>query len=385
MALHFTREEYIHRRQRAIDGLVDRNLDGLLMFRQESMYYLTGYDSFGYVFFQCLYLGTDGRLMLLTRAPDLRQARHTSVIEDIRIWVDGPEVNPAVELCKILDEFGCKGHRLGVEYDAYGLTAINGKRLESGLSGFCTLVDASDLVSRLRVVKSPAEMVYVQKAAELADNALDEAHRLAGPGMDEGKILAAMQGEILSGGGDYPGNEFIIGSGEDALLCRYKSGRRKLDQQDQLTLEWAGVYRHYHAALMRTIPIGQATSRHERMYRVTMEAMEACMAALKPGRPIGEVFDAYARICDAAGMNRHRLNATGYSLGTTFAPNWMDWPMVYHGNPVLAQPNMVFFLHMILMDSDLNQAMCFGHTLVVTETGCRSLSRRSLELVVKAT
>ena len=385
MALHFTREEYIHRRQRAIDGLVDRNLDGLLMFRQESMYYLTGYDSFGYVFFQCLYLGTDGRLMLLTRAPDLRQARHTSVIEDIRIWVDGPEVNPAVELCKVLDEFGCKGHRLGVEYDAYGLTAINGKRLESGLSGFCTLLDASDLVSRLRVVKSPAEMVYVQKAAELADNALDEAHRLAGPGMDEGKILAAMQGEILSGGGDYPGNEFIIGSGEDALLCRYKSGRRKLDQQDQLTLEWAGVYRHYHAALMRTIPIGQATSRHERMYRVTMEAMEACMAALKPGRPIGEVFDAYARKCDAAGMHRHRLNATGYSLGTTFAPNWMDWPMVYHGNPVLAQPNMVFFLHMILMDSDLNQAMCFGHTLVVTETGCRSLSRRSLELVVKAT
>ena len=385
MALHFTREEYIHRRQRAIDGLVDRNLDGLLMFRQESMYYLTGYDSFGYVFFQCLYLGADGRLMLLTRVPDLRQARHTSVIEDIRIWVDGPEVNPAGELCKVLDEFGCKGHRLGVEYDAYGLTAINGKRLESGLSGFCTLLDASDLVSRLRVVKSPAEMVYVQKAAELADKALDEAHRLAGPGMDEGKILAAMQGEILSGGGDYPGNEFIIGSGEDALLCRYKSGRRKLDQQDQLTLEWAGVYRHYHAALMRTIPIGQATSRHERMYRVTMEAMEACMAALKPGRPIGEVFDAYARICDAAGMNRHRLNATGYSLGTTFAPNWMDWPMVYHGNPILAQPNMVFFLHMILMDSDLNQAMCFGHTLVVTETGCRSLSRRSLELVVKAT
>ena len=92
MALHFTREEYNHRRQRTIDGLVDRDLDGLLMFRQESMYYLTGYDSFGYVFFQCLYLGADGRLMLLTRAPDLRQARHTSVIEDIRIWVDGPEV-----------------------------------------------------------------------------------------------------------------------------------------------------------------------------------------------------------------------------------------------------------------------------------------------------
>ena len=196
-------------------------------------------------------------------------------------------------------------------------------------------------------------------------------------------ILAAMQGRIFSGGGDYPGNEFIIGSGKDALLCRYKSGRRKLDPQDQPTLEWAAAYRHYHAAMMRTIPIGRATELHKKMHAVTIDAMDACLEALKPGRPIGEVFDAYAQVCDAAGMREHRLNATGYSLGTTFAPNWMDWPMFYHGNPVIAAENMVFFLHMILMDSDTNHAMCFGHTVVVTESGCEVLSEGSLELIAK--
>lgn len=383
MALHFSSEEFALRNRRTIEELISRKLDGLLMFRQESMYYLSGYDSFGYVFFQCLYLGTDGHLMLLTRAPDLRQARHTSIIEDIRIWTDAADANPAVQLKQILDDFGCKGRRLGVEYDAYGLTAKNGKMLEAALSDFCALQDASDLVSRLRVVKSDAELAYVRKAAELADLACDEAHSLAGPGADEGDILAAMQGVIFAGGGDYPGNEFIIGSGKDALLCRYKSGRRKLDPQDQLTLEWAAAYRHYHAAMMRTIPIGRATEIHKKMHGVTMDAMEACLAALKPGHPIGEVFDAYARVCDAAGMKAHRLNATGYSLGTTFAPNWMDWPMFYHGNPVVAEKNMVFFLHMILMDSDTNHAMCFGHTVVVTETGCEVLSGRPLDLVVK--
>jgi Xaa-Pro dipeptidase len=61
----------------------------------------------------------------------------------------------------------------------------------------------------------------------------------------------------------------------------------------------------------------------------------------------------------------------------------MDWPMFYHGNPVLAAENMVFFLHMILMDSDANHAMSFGHTVVVTATGCESLSKRSMDLVVK--
>jgi Xaa-Pro dipeptidase len=383
MALHFSSEEFAQRSRRTMEALKNRNLDGLLMFRQESMYYLSGYDSFGYVFFQCLYLGADGRMMLLTRAPDLRQARHTSILEDIRIWTDGPDANPAKQLKHILDDFGCKGRRLGVEYDAYGLTAKNGKLLEAALSDFCILEDASDLVSRLRVIKSAAELEYVCRAAELADRAYDEAYRLAGPGVNEGDILAAMQGVIFSGDGDYPGNEFIIGSGKDALLCRYKSGRRKLDPQDQLTLEWAAAYRHYHAAMMRTIPIGQATERHKRMHVVTIEAMDACLEALKPGRPIGEVFDAYAHVCDTSGMRDHRLNATGYSLGTTFAPNWMDWPMFYHANPVIAEENMVYFLHMILMDSDTDHAMCFGHTVVVTETGCEVLSRRSLDLIVK--
>jgi Xaa-Pro dipeptidase len=383
MALHFSGEEFAQRQQRTIEELKNRQLDRLLMFRQESMYYLSGYDSFGYVFFQCLYLGADGRLMLLTRAPDLRQARHTSVIEDIRIWEDRADADPAVQLKAILQQFGCRGRKLGVEYDAYGLTAKNGKLLEAALSDFCTLEDASDVVSRLRLVKSAAEMEYVRQAARLADLACDEAYRLTGPGADEGDILAAMQGIIFAGGGDYPGNEFIIGSGADALLCRYKSGRRKLDPQDQLTLEWAAAYRHYHAAMMRTIPVGRATDLHRKMHTVTMEAMDACMAALTPGRPIGDVFDAYARVCDAAGMRSHRLNATGYSMGTTFAPNWMDWPMFYHGNPVIAAPNMVFFLHMILMDSDTHHAMCFGHSVVVTETGCASLSERPLDLVVR--
>jgi len=383
MALHFSKQEFTERQHRTVEQLKNRQLDGLLMFRQESMYYLSGYDSFGYVFFQCLYLGTDGRLMLLTRSPDLRQARHTSIIEDIRIWEDRADADPAVQLKSILEEFACQGQKLGVEYDAYGLTAKNGKLLEVALADFCFLEDASDIVSRLRVVKSAAEMEYVRQAAELADLAYDEAYRLTGPGADEGDILAAMQGVIFAGGGDYPGNEFIIGSGEDALLCRYKSGRRKLDDQDQLTLEWAAAYRHYHAAMMRTIPVGRATERHKKMHQVTIDAMGACLAALKPGRPIGEVFDAYARVCDKAGMQNHRLNATGYSMGTTFAPNWMDWPMFYHGNPVIAAPNMVFFLHMILMDSDNNHAMCFGHTVVVTETGCESLSKRTMDLVVR--
>jgi Xaa-Pro dipeptidase len=383
MALHFSKEELARRRAASVKALQQRGLDGLLMFRQESMYYLTGYDTFGYVYFQCLYLGADGRVMLLTRAPDLRQAQHTSDIQDIRIWVDGPEASPATDLRDILKGFGCSGRKLGVEWDAYGLTARNGMRLQAAFDGFATLIDASDLVSRQRLVKSAAEIAYVRKAAELCDLALDEANRLAGPGVSEADILAAMQSVIIRGGGDDPANEFIIGSGNDALLCRYKTGRRTLGSQDQLTLEFAGVYRHYHSCLMRTIPIGKPPARQVEMHKVAVDALEACKAALKPGRPIGEVFDAHARVLDKAGYQAHRMNATGYSLGAVFAPNWMDWPMFYHGNPELAAPGQVYFIHMIIFDSEAGLAMTSGQTVLVTEGAAEVLSKRSTDLVVR--
>ena len=107
------------------------------------------------------------------------------------------------------------------------------------------------------------------------------------------------------------------------------------------------------------------------------------MEALKPGRPIGEVFDAHAQVLDGAGHREHRLNACGYSLGALYHPTWMDWPMFYTGNPIEAAPDMVFFLHMIIADGDTGLVMTMGQTVRVTETGCESLSTAPLTLVAK--
>lgn len=383
MALHFSPSEFDARLGKTITMMQARGLDGMLLFRQESMYYLTGYDTFGYVFFQCLYLGCDGRLMLLTRAPDLRQAAHTSIIKDIRVWVDGPSVDPAIELRENLRSFNLAGMKLGVEWDSYGLTAKQGKQLSAAFDGFAELKDASDLVSRLRVVKSPTEIGYVREAARLGDLALDAAHSLTGPGVDEGEILAAMHGVIYASGGDDPANEFIIGSGKDALLCRYKSVRRRLSDNDQLTLEFAGAWRHYHAALMRTLLIGKVPEAQKEMHKVACDAQRACESALIPGNPLGDVFAAHVKVLDKAGYQAHRLNATGYSLGSTFAPNWMDWPMCYAGNPTLIEEGMVFFLHMIIFDSDKGLAMTTGRTSLVNKKGAEVLSRHELLLFVR--
>lgn len=381
MALHFERAEYQARIARALSALEHAGLDGLLMFQQESMYYLTGYDTFGFCFFQCLYLGVDGRLALLTRSADLRQARHTSTIEDVRVWTDARGASPAGQLRDMLEGLGLSGRRLGFEARSYGLTHADGRAVEAALDGFCRLTDASGLVDRVRAVKSPAEVECVRRAGRLADAALAAGLARTEPGADEGHILAAMQGAVFEGGGDYPGNEFIIGSGRDALLCRYKSGRRRLDARDQLTLEFAGTWRRYHAALMHTVVIGAPRPGHPAMHAACREALAACEERMRPGHTAGEVFDAHARVMDAHGMAAHRLNACGYSLGAKFTPSWMDPPMFYAGNDWVLEPGMALFAHMILMDSDTDTALCLGRTYIVTAGAPEPVSDTPLEMI----
>lgn len=383
MPVHFDDQEMANRLGRATDAISTAGLDAVLLFKQESMYWLSGYDTFGYAMFQCLVVTADGRQTLLTRTPDRGTARYTSNLTDVRIWTDVEGVNPAQNLVSILDEHGLRNGRIGIELDSYGLKASNWLLLADALDGFCAWTDASTLIQELRRTKSAAELAYIRQAATLADDAWDAAVARAAAGVSEADVLADMQDTMLRSGGDYAGNELIIGSGPAALMVRYTSGRRTLAPQDQLTLEWCGVQRRYHAAMMRTLLIGQPSDAHVAMHAACRDALDACEAAIRPGATLGEVFDVHAAVLDGAGFGQHRMAACGYGMGAVYAPIWVDWPMLYHGNPLTFDTNQVYFLHMILLDLDGGLAMNLGHSVVVTDNGCERLSRSSLDLMVR--
>ena len=335
-------------------------------------------------FFQCLVLTADQQpLTLLTRRPDLEQARRTSIIEDIRIWYDREDASPTDELREILAEKGLAGARMGVELDSYGLRAHDYERLKTTLNGWCELEDASSLVRDLRLIKSETELAYVRRAAELADASLLAMLETAGPGAFEGDIAAAGTGAILSGGGEPAPSGPVLGSGDRALLIRSATGFRHLDAQDQLTMEFAGSYRHYCACLMRTVAIGSGSEKHRQMSRVTKDALSAMTEAARPGYPLGKIDDAHRRIYDENSYGDLRMAACGYSLGASFRPTWMDVPpMLYSGNPLLAEPGMVLFLHAILIDSPANLAMSLGHTIIITDSGAEVLSRLKPDYII---
>jgi len=327
--LHFAKQELARRRRAACREMAKLSLDGLLSFRQESMYYRTGYDTSGYSMFQGMYLGADGALALCTRSADLRQARLTSVIEDIRIWRDREGANPAEDLRDMLDSYRCRGKRLGVEYHAYGLTAQRGHMVDAALHGFCRTEDASDLVRLQRLVKSRAELEYVRRAGQLADEALAAANRLTVPGARVGEIYGEMQKVVLAGDGDPSASRWPMGHGEEALLVRYHTGHGTVVRNDQVTVEFA----------------------------------------------------AHARTLNKAGYEGHYLNARGYTMGATYPPTWMDWPMIYTGNPHVLSPGMVFFIHMIVLNSQTGLSMCLGETSIVTAKACEAVTHAPRQLV----
>ena len=254
--------------------------------------------------------------------------------------------------------------------------------VDAAFAGFCELVDASDLVRLLRLVKSPAELAYLREAGRLVDAACEVSLRMTVPGASVGTIYGEMMNTIMRGDGDPTASRWPMGAGDEALLVRYHTGHRSVAPRDQVQFEIAASNRHYHASLMYVVLTGEPDARHRRMFDACAEALDACKAALRSGNMAGQVFAAHADILTKAGYAGHFLNACGYTMGATYPPTWMDWPMIYAGEPQVLAPNMVFFLHMILLDSDTGLSMSLGETAIITENRCEPISHAPRRLLV---
>ena len=379
--LQFPRGEYDRRLNAAVSALDQQGLHGVVLFRQESMYYLSGYDTSGYTMFQAMYLGVDGRMALLTRSADRIQSRVTSIIPDIRIWTDREEASPAEELRELLRDYGCENQTIGIEYHAYGLTGQRALAVNAALEGFCTLVDASDTVRLVRLVKSNLELDYVRKAGALCDEMLEVSIEHTQPGNTVKSVYGAMMQGLMTGGGDPSASRWPMGAGESAVFCRYHTGDEIIQDNDLVIFEPAAAYRHYHACMMYNIVTGDLDPRHQAMHESCVDALESCQTLLRAGNTVGELYAAHANAFQRGGYTNAALAACGYSVGISYPPTWMDWPMIWAENPQVLEPGMVFFMHMILLDDSTGLSMCLGETAIVTEGACERVNHMPRDVI----
>ena len=383
--LRFSPAEHAGRLAATRTRLRERGLDALLVFAQESHYWLTGFDTAGYVFFQVGIITTDARpTVLLTRRPDLAQARDASLYDDIRIWLNAEGANPAEDLRAILDELGLGGARIGVEYATYGLTAANGRLVDAALAGLVVLEDASDIVRTGRLVKSPAELAYVRQAGRLADAAIEAMLGAAGAGVLDSAVTAAGVAAMLTDGGDMPAGGPLVNSGPRAIYGRGIGGARHLDADDQIMIELGASYYRYNVCIEETVSIGRPHPRQQALFSLAEEAMHAVLEHARAGVPLGELDDIHRRVLDGGGLAQERFAACGYALGCTFRPTWMDVPpMIYSGNPLPMAPGMVFFVHIMVPDAAAGIAAGLGRTFVITDGAPEILSAIPFNLHVR--
>ena len=382
--IHFSREEFSQRQQKTRKHLQNLELDGLLLFKIEDMYWLTGYESDGFCIFGCMFIGTDGALTHLARPADLGNISYSSICEDVRISPDTEDSTRAEHVKDMLRSLGMEGKKIGIQVDTMGLTPRLFLEISEILDGWCDLTIAPDFIRILRLVKSPQELSYFRKAGEVMDVVMDKVIEATCPGAFEGDIYATFYDTLFRLDADLPAHIPPLGSGDSALNLRYTTKRKNVSENDQVTLELGLAYRHYHVACMGVVLTGpEINNRHLKMHKTSVIALDAVQVALRPGTTVGELFDIYKATLEEHGEHDAVLTVAGYTMGAMWPPTWMEEPMIFEGNPLVLEENMTFFNHMILNDREIGLSMAVGETAIVTKDVPEIITHTPREPIIK--
>ncbi|XHM74927.1 Xaa-Pro peptidase family protein (plasmid) [Mesorhizobium sp. ANAO-SY3R2] len=344
--------------------------DALLLTGPENIFWATGRQTAGYFAFQALVVPLSGEPILLVRQLEMTGARASTWLSDLRAWQDGED--PAQALGALIAELGF--HHLAVERNGWFVSQALGERIAAALAPL-RLSDGSGLVEGLRVVKSPAELAAIRHAAAYAQAGMVAAIEACHDGASENDVTAAMMAAAISAGSEAMAMEPLVSSGPRSGIPHATWRRRKMGAGDGVFLELAASHDRYHAALMRSVWIGSPPVEAQAMMDTALRALDAALAAMRPGEPCAAAHDAAQAVIDAAGYTAAFRKRIGYSMGAAFAPDWGEGAVLSLFSDVSRplEPGMVFHLPATLRSYGVFTVGA-SETVIVTETGVEPLS-----------
>ncbi len=311
-----------------------RDLDAILVNSPENIYYLIGLSHQGYFAFTMLLLPRDGELVLVARNMESHTISHQAPKVRHLGYEDDEE---AGSFCaSAIRQRGLAGGRIGLDRSSMFLPAGVWVAMEQNLPGVDWIEigrpqeQESDrrfltgLVDQIRIVKSPAELEHVRRAAAISDLAAEAGLAAAGPGVSEKEVAAEVYRAMIRGGGEYPGFAPFIRS-TSTLREEHSTWRdHNLQTGEKLFMELSGSSARYHAPLGRMAFVGEATPGADEVRQLAIRALEAVVRALRPGVDTGVVYETWQDVIDQ-GLGHHRLRRhhCGYSVGIGFPPSWV--------------------------------------------------------------
>lgn len=427
----FPDSEFEARLARVRRAMGERRLDAVLVSSPENVFYLTGLDHQGYFAYQVLIVPLEGMPVLITRAmeraiiqdrvPNVRhvgysdgvaslppasaadmdllmaEQRESGEVAGLRPWstcigiptresVNHPSpFAPAGHATRAaLKDHGLARARLGLEKASSFLPLGVAEEIMCGLPE-ARFEDASDLVTDCRLIQSPLELENTRKAAAVSDSMMLAAIAAAGPGVAKRDVMAAIYQTMFLRGGTYPGFVPLVRS---TRTLEHEHGpweEDRLAARDILFLEMSGCVRRYHAPLSRMVFIGKAPARAEKIQRVCQEAIESAQKTIRPGACAREVYAAWQKRIDEAGLSGYRRHHCGYAVGIGFPPSWSGSGVpvgLREGSTMELRAGMVFHLMSWLLRTGRGDHV-ISDTVVVTETGCELLTGVSRGIIVR--
>jgi Xaa-Pro dipeptidase len=326
----FSIAEYKSRLAKTKERMYRESIEVLLVTDPANLNYLTGYDGWSFYVHQGLLIFTDQEEPIwFGRMQDSNGAKITSILSDQNIrgypdhFVQSNLRHPMDFVADIIREFNSEKRNLGVETDSYFFTGQCLKSLVENLPD-ANIIDANLLVNWVRLVKSPAEIDYMRKAARIVEKVMQTAQDTINVGVREGDAAGEVVKAQLTGTQDYTGDYTsimpIMPSGIRTSTAHLSWVDRKYEKGDLVLLELAGNVHRYHAPLSRTLIIGEPPKELADVAQGVIDGLNKVLEFIKPG-VTGEEVEATWRKA-ISGTKVVKESRMGYAFGLNYPPDW---------------------------------------------------------------
>ncbi|RYH06082.1 Xaa-Pro peptidase family protein [Tropicimonas sp. IMCC6043] len=375
----FPQAEFAARIRALQNRIVAEGADALLLTGPENIFWACGRQTAGYFAFQALVVPAGGEPVLLVRQLETTGARASTWLTDIRAYQDGE--SPVEALAALMRSLA--PNCLALERRGWFVSPEMSEQISREIADIA-LMDGSGWVEDLRAVKSPRELVAIRKAASYAQSGMEAAIAVCTPGVSENDVAAAMMAGAISAGSEAMAMEPLVSSGSRSGIPHATWRRRKLVDGDGIFLELAASHERYHAALMRSAWIGRPPDAAQRMMSCAERALDAALAAMRPGVPCAEIHNTAQAVIDAEGYTAAFRKRVGYSMGVAFAPDWGEGAILSLFSNVTRrlEPGMVFHLPVTLRDYG-QFTVGVSETVIVTPSGVEPLSNLPRQMTLR--
>ncbi len=180
----------------------------------------------------------------------------------------------------------------------------------------CSIVDMSDLITEMRMVKSAREVKHIESAIKATHEGIKRVAARIKPGVSERELHNALIGGFTDMGAKRAAFDPIVGSGERTTVLHYKENDQVAQDGDLLVLDCGAELHGYASDITRTFPVsGRFTDRQREIYGLVLKAQKAAIKAVKPGATMVDVDEAARKVIRDAGYGDAFMHGTGHHLG----------------------------------------------------------------------